>query len=163
MDWAHIFNFCYFPHLQPLKCTTDGCDKFVHQLCQNVFEERHKLLKCCVHHPLSPFTAIKPLTSNVEEEQQPEHDSNKTSSSDSSSPSKISESFSSSSSSDDDLSGSNAAQPKTGKGRALSVSGKEQAMQARMQAQHRKDLSFQHSFGMLPTAINRANNSNNWT
>jgi curved DNA-binding protein CbpA len=24
-DWAHVFNFCYCPQLQPLKCTTVGC------------------------------------------------------------------------------------------------------------------------------------------
>jgi DnaJ-class molecular chaperone len=23
-NWAHIFNFCYCPQLQPSKCTTDG-------------------------------------------------------------------------------------------------------------------------------------------
>jgi curved DNA-binding protein CbpA len=39
-NWAHVFNFCYCPQLQLSKCTTDGCDKFVHQICQNVFEQR---------------------------------------------------------------------------------------------------------------------------
>ena len=95
-DWAHVFNFCYCPQLQPLKCTTDGCDKFVHQICQNVFEQRQEhslttMLKCCVHHPHSPFTVTKPWTSNVEEEQLPEHVSINTSSSESSSSSKSSE------------------------------------------------------------------------
>jgi hypothetical protein len=36
-NWAHVFNFCYCPQLQPLKCTNDGCNKFVHQICQNEF------------------------------------------------------------------------------------------------------------------------------
>jgi hypothetical protein len=62
------------------------------------------------------------------------------------------------SSSDDDSSDSNAAQPKTRKGREFSVSGKEQAIQARMPAPRGKDF-FQTRFGMLPTANNRANNS----
>ena len=62
-------------------------------------------------------------------------------------------------SSDDDSSDSNAAQPKTVKGWGFSVSGKEENIQARTQAQCGKDLSFQHRFGMLPTANNRANNS----
>ena len=66
--------------------------------------------------------------------------------------------LSSKSSSDDDSSDSNAAQPKTGKGWEFSVSGKEEAIRARMQAPRRKDLSFQTRFGMLPTANNRANN-----
>jgi hypothetical protein len=102
-DWNHIFNFCYCPGLQPLKCTTDGCDRLVHQLCQNAFEQEwgHSLttiLKCCVHHPHSPLNATKPSTPNVEEEQQPEHVSINTSSSELSSSSKSSESSSSSSS-----------------------------------------------------------------
>jgi curved DNA-binding protein CbpA len=93
-DWAHVFNFCYCPQLQPLKCTTDGCDKFVHQICQNAFKHRqeHSVTtkqKCCVHHPHSPFTATKPLTSNVEEEQLPGHVSINTSSSELSSSSNL--------------------------------------------------------------------------
>ncbi len=40
-NWAHIHNFCYCPQLQPLKCTTVGCDKFVHEICQNAFEQTH--------------------------------------------------------------------------------------------------------------------------
>ena len=164
-DWAHVFNFCYCPQLQPLKCATVCCDKFVHQICQNAFEQRHghsvtTLLKCCVHHPHSPFTATKLLTSNVEEEQQPEHVSNKTSSEELSSSSKSSESSSSLSSSDDDSSDSNAVQPLTRKGWVFAVSGKEQAIWATMQAQRGKVFSFQCRFGMLPTANNRANNSN---
>ena len=63
-------------------------------------------------------------------------------------------------SSDDDSSDNNAVQPKTGKGRAFSVSRKERAMQARMQAERGKDLSFRRRFGMLPTANNRSNKSN---
>jgi hypothetical protein len=98
--------------------------------------------------------------SNVEKEQPPEYVSNKTSSEELSSSTKSLESSSSSSSSDDDSSDSNAVQPLTGKGWAFSVSGKEQAIQARMQAQRRKDFSCWRRFGMLPTANNRANNSN---
>ncbi len=33
-DWEKVFNFCYTPGLQPFKCTTDGCNKFVHRICQ---------------------------------------------------------------------------------------------------------------------------------
>ena len=64
------------------------------------------------------------------------------------------------SSSDEDLSDSNDVQSLTGKGQAFSVSGKEEAIRARTQAPRRKNLSFQTRFGMLPTANNRANNSN---
>ena len=64
-DWAHIVA-CNFPQLKPLKCTVDGCNKLVHHLCQNVFERREGFpetlpLKCCLHHPQSPFTASKRL------------------------------------------------------------------------------------------------------
>ena len=113
-DWAHIFNFYYSPQLQPSKCTTDGCDKFVHQICQNAFEQRQEhslttILKCCVHHPHSPFTITKPVTSNVEEKQQSEHVSINTSSSESSS-------------------SSSSSKFPTRKGRACSVSGKVEAI-----------------------------------
>ena len=101
-----------------------------------------------MHHPHSPFTATKPLTSV----------SIKTSSSELSISSKSSESSSTSSSSDDDLSDSNAVPILTGKGQVFSVSGKEQAIRARMQAPGRKYFSFQCKFGMLPTANNRASN-----
>jgi hypothetical protein len=99
-NWENVHNFCYTPGLQPFKCTTDGCDKFVHQICQRFFEIRfgHHVTfipKCCVHHPHSPFNATKPSTPNVEEEQQPEHVSINTSSSELSSSSKSSESSSS--------------------------------------------------------------------
>jgi hypothetical protein len=185
-DWDHVFNFCYCPHLQPSKCTTDGCNKVVRQICQNAFEQRqgHSLttiLKCCVHHPHSPFNATKLSTFNLEEKQQPEHVSINTSSSELSR-------FSSS------------PQIPTGKGRACSVSEKEEAIraQARMQAQRKtelfsnyssdddssdddssdsnaaqpksvkgrgsqaprgKNFAFQQKYGMLPTAKNRKNNS----
>jgi hypothetical protein len=33
-DWQNVHNFCYCPGLQPSKCTTDGCNEFVHQICQ---------------------------------------------------------------------------------------------------------------------------------
>ncbi len=49
-------------------------------------------------------------------------------------------------SSDDDLSDSNAAQPKTVKGRGS-------------QAPCGKDFAFQQKYGMLPTTKNRTNNS----
>jgi curved DNA-binding protein CbpA len=101
--WAHIFNLCNCPQLQPLTCTTVGCNKFVNQICQNAFEQRHghslsTMLKCCVHHPHSPFTATKPPTSYVGGEKSPEHVSINTSSLESSSSSKSSKSSSSSSS-----------------------------------------------------------------
>ena len=64
------------------------------------------------------------------------------------------------SSSDEDLSDSNDVQSLTGKGQAFSVSGKEENIRSRTQAPCGKDLSFQTRFGMLPTANNRANNSN---
>ena len=75
-DWEKVFNFCYTPGFQPFKCTIDGCDEFVHQTCQNAFEQIHGhcetfIPKCCMHHPHSLFNATKPSTSN-EENQQPE-------------------------------------------------------------------------------------------
>jgi hypothetical protein len=120
-DWENVHNFCYTPWLQPFKCTTDGCDKFVHQICQRFFEIRFEhcvtfIPKCCVHHPHTPFNATKPSTPYVKEEQQPEHVSINTSSSELSSSSKSSELSSS----------------------LCSVSGKEETIQqARMQAQRK--------------------------
>jgi hypothetical protein len=63
-DWSHIVA-CTFPQLKPLKCTVDGCNKLVHHLCQIAFEQREGFpetlpLKCCLHHPQSPFRASKP-------------------------------------------------------------------------------------------------------
>ena len=134
-DWQNVNNFCHTPQLQPYKCQTDGCNKWVHLICQRSFEinNGHRVTsipKCCMHHPHSPFTATKPSTPNVEGEQQPEHVSINTSSSESSSSSKSSESSSSSSSS----------KIPTRKGRVCSVSGKAEAIQARMQAQRENEL-----------------------
>ncbi len=132
-DWQNVFNFCYTPQLQPFQCQTDGCDKWVHLICQRSFEinNGHRVTsipKCCMHHPHSPFTATKPSTPDVEDEQQSEHVSMNTSSSESSSLPKSSESSSSLSS------------PKipTMKGGACSMARKEETIrQARMQAQRK--------------------------
>ncbi len=123
--WAFILNSCKCPQLQPLKCTTVGSDKLVHQLCQNAFEQRDgysktTLLQCCLHHPKSSFFASKPSMSNVDEEQPAEHVSKKSSSKELSSSSESSELTSSSSSSDDDSAAGKAAPPLTGKGQEFS-------------------------------------------
>jgi curved DNA-binding protein CbpA len=71
-NWSHIVT-CNIPHLKPLKCTFDGCNNLVHHLCQIAFEQREgfsetMLLKCCLHHPQSPFWASKlPLVNNPED------------------------------------------------------------------------------------------------
>jgi hypothetical protein len=70
--WRHIVP-CNLPQLKPLKCTFDGCNNLVHHLCQIVFEQRGgfpetMLLKCCLHHPQSPFSASKPPPVNDPEE-----------------------------------------------------------------------------------------------
>jgi len=62
-DWGNIIA-CNLPQLKPLKCTVDGCNKLVHHLCQIEFEQREGFpetlpLKCCLHHPQSPFRALK--------------------------------------------------------------------------------------------------------
>lgn len=62
--WSHIVS-CNLPHLKPLQCTFDGCNNLVHHHCQIAFEEREGCsqtmsLKCCLHHPQSPFMASKP-------------------------------------------------------------------------------------------------------
>ena len=71
-DWSHIVP-CNLPHLKPLKCTFDGCNNLVHHLCQIAFEQREgcdeiMALKCCLHHPHSPFLASKPPMVNDHEE-----------------------------------------------------------------------------------------------
>jgi len=71
-DWGHIVA-CKYPQLKPLKCTVDGCNKFVHHLCQIGFEQREGFpetmpLKCCLHHPQSPLTASKLLPINDPED-----------------------------------------------------------------------------------------------
>jgi hypothetical protein len=63
-DWSHIVP-CNLPDLKPLKCTIDGCNNFVHYLCQNAFEQiggfpETMSLKCCLHHPQSPLRASNP-------------------------------------------------------------------------------------------------------
>jgi hypothetical protein len=72
-NWAHILIVCLCPQLQPLKCTFIACNKLNHQHSQNAFEQRDghsktTLLKCCVHHSNSPFTASKPTMSNADKE-----------------------------------------------------------------------------------------------
>ncbi len=92
-----------------------------------------------MHHPHSPFNATKPLTPNVEEEQQPEHVSINTSSSELSSSSKSSESSRSlcSVSGKEETAQQNQ-QPEPPlplplrKGSAFSVSGKEEAFRAQV-------------------------------
>ncbi len=122
-DWQNVNNFCHTPGLQPFKCQTDGCNKWVHLICQGLFENRfgHRVTfipKCCIHHPHSPFTATKMSPHDVEGKQQPEHVSMNTSSSEPSSSSKSSESSSSSSSPENP----------TMKGRACSMAGKEETI-----------------------------------
>jgi len=63
-DWGHIIA-CNHSQLKPSKCTVNGCNKLVHHLCQIEFERREGFpetlpLKCCLHHPQSPFRASKP-------------------------------------------------------------------------------------------------------
>ena len=131
-NWAHVLNGCQCPQLQPLKCTTVGCNKLVHQLCQNAFEQRDEhnkttLLKCSLHHPNSPCIASKPSMSNVDEEQ----------------PVEI---CSSSSSSEDDLAADNAATPVSHQDlHGILPTG--------------RDFAFRQRFGMLPTARNRTSKS----
>jgi hypothetical protein len=93
------------PQLQPLKCTTVGCNRLVHHLCQIAFEQRDghdktTLLKCCLHYPKSPFAASKRSMLNYDKEQPIELIFNKLPSSSSSS----SESLSSSDDSSDNSS-----------------------------------------------------------
>ena len=71
-DWRHIVP-CNNEQLKPLKCTVNGCNKLVHHLCQIEFEQREGfpetlLLKCCLHHPQSPFRASKPPPVNDPED-----------------------------------------------------------------------------------------------
>ena len=71
-DWSHIVP-CNLPHLKPLKCTVNGCNKLVHHLCQIAFEQREgcdeiMALKCCLHHPQSPLRTSKPPPVNDPEE-----------------------------------------------------------------------------------------------
>jgi hypothetical protein len=71
-DWGHIVA-CNYPQLKPLKCIVDGCNKLVHHLCQIEFEQREGFpetlpLKCCLHHPQSPFRASKPPPVNDPED-----------------------------------------------------------------------------------------------
>jgi len=71
-DWGNIVA-CNFPQLKPLKCTDEGCNKLVHHLCQIEFEGREGFpetlrLKCCLHHPQSPFRASNPPPVNDPED-----------------------------------------------------------------------------------------------
>jgi curved DNA-binding protein CbpA len=71
-NWSHIVT-CDIPHLKPLKCTFDGCNNLVHHLCQIAFEQREGFsetmsLKCCLHHPQSPFRASNPPPVNNPED-----------------------------------------------------------------------------------------------
>ncbi len=65
-DWAKVIGFkCHWPKIPLVKCQEEGCDVFLHHLCQGIFEndfkfENHIPNKCIMHHPNSPFTAKKP-------------------------------------------------------------------------------------------------------
>jgi hypothetical protein len=53
--------------LKPLPCTFVGCDQPVHDVCQVLFKEtyshdHHLSVKCCLHHPNTPFKTTKPLS-----------------------------------------------------------------------------------------------------
>ena len=54
-DWAQAV-ICNFPLLAPLECQIDGCDRLVHHLCQQSWEdkrghEEYLPRVCCIHHP----------------------------------------------------------------------------------------------------------------
>ena len=65
-DWAHVVE-CKHRTLMPLPCTFVGCDRPVHHVCQGLFEvtyshDHHLSVKCCLHHPNTPFKTTKPLS-----------------------------------------------------------------------------------------------------
>ncbi len=65
-NWAHVVE-CKHPMLKPLPCTFVGCDRPVHHVCQGLFKvmynhDHHLSVKCCLHHPNTPFKTTKPLS-----------------------------------------------------------------------------------------------------
>ena len=63
-SWSFVLNGCLCPQLQPLKCTFFGCDKLVHQHCQNAFEQRDGHSKTTLLNAICTFQTLHLLLQN---------------------------------------------------------------------------------------------------